>query len=146
MSFDLKSATPDTTLPFNGVIFGADSQSAASPSVYPAYVLLGVPQSSKSADYTLTLTDGGTHILHPASDANARTFTIPANASVAFPIGSVVTFISAGGALTIAINSDTLYLAGTAGSTGGRTLAAYGIASAIKISSTSWVISGTNLT
>lgn len=32
---DLKIATPDGSLPSNGFLFGADSQSAASPSVYP---------------------------------------------------------------------------------------------------------------
>jgi hypothetical protein len=32
---DLKTETPDTTLPTDGFLFGADSQSAASPSVYP---------------------------------------------------------------------------------------------------------------
>ena len=31
---DLKAATPDTTLPTTGFLFGADSQAAASPSVY----------------------------------------------------------------------------------------------------------------
>lgn len=34
MAIDLKTATPDTTFPSGGVLFGADSQSAASPSVY----------------------------------------------------------------------------------------------------------------
>lgn len=145
MAYDLKTATPDTTLPVNGFIFGADSQSAANPSVYPAVNVIGVSQSSKSTDYTLTLADAGTHILHPSSDASGRTFTIPANASVAYPVGTVITFINAGGAVTIAITSDTMYLAGAAASTGSRTLDAYGIASAIKIASTTWVISGSNL-
>jgi hypothetical protein len=145
MSFDLKTATPDTSLPINGVLFGADSQASANPSVYPAVNVIGVKQTSKSADYTLTLADAGTHILHPSSDATTRTFTIPANASVAYPIGSVITFINAGGSVTIAINSDTMYLAGTAATTGSRTLDAYGMASAIKIDTTTWVISGSNL-
>lgn len=145
MSFDLKTATPDTTLPINGFLFGADSQSASNPSVYPAVNVIGVTQSSKSADYTLTLADAGTHILHPSSDASGRTFTIPANASVAYPVGTVITFINAGGTITIAITSDTMYLAGAAATTGSRTLDAYGMASAIKIASTTWVISGSNL-
>jgi len=34
MAFDLKSATPDTSFPANGFLFGADSQAAASPSIY----------------------------------------------------------------------------------------------------------------
>lgn len=105
---------------------------------------LGVPQNSQSDDYTLIATDAGKHIFHPAGDANDRTFTIPANSSVAYPIGTAVTFINMSNTVTIAITSDTLTLAG-AGSTGSRTLAAYGMATAIKITSTSWIISGTNL-
>jgi hypothetical protein len=37
------------------------------------------PVNSQSADYTLVLADSGKTILHPISDDNARTFTIPAN-------------------------------------------------------------------
>lgn len=45
MAVNLKTATPDTTLPTAGFLFGADSQSASAPSVYPmsalAQTLLG---------------------------------------------------------------------------------------------------------
>lgn len=107
----------------------------------------GVPQNSQSAAYTLVITDAGKHILHPSADTTARTFTIPANGTVAFPVGTVVTFINqnAGGVITIAITTDTMRLAG-AGTTGSRTLAANGIATAIKLTSTEWIISGTGLT
>jgi hypothetical protein len=47
--------------------------------------------------------------------------------------------------VTIAITTDTMYLAG-AGTTGSRTLAAYGMATAVKVTSTSWIISGNGLT
>jgi hypothetical protein len=104
-----------------------------------------IQQNSQSADYTLVLADSGKHILHPAADTNNRTFTIPANASVAYPVGTCVTFVNEVNTVTIAITSDTLTLAG-AGSTGSRTLAANGIATAIKITSTKWMISGTGLT
>jgi hypothetical protein len=102
--------------------------------------------NSRSADYTLVLADSGKTIFHPASDNNARTFTIPANSSVAYPVGTVVSFINLAVAnVTIAITSDTMYLAGP-GTTGSRTLAQFGIASALKVSSTDWVISGNGLT
>jgi len=106
-----------------------------------------IPQNSQSADYTLVLADSGKHILHPSADTTARTFTIPANSSVAFAIGTAVTFINqnAGGVITIAITTDTMRLAG-AGTTGSRTLAANGVATAVKITSTEWIISGTGLT
>jgi hypothetical protein len=106
-----------------------------------------IPQNSQSAAYTLALTDSGEHILHPSADTTARTFTIPANSSVSFPIGTAVTFINQNGAgvVTIAITTDTMRLAG-AGTTGSRTLAANGVATAIKITSTEWIISGVGLT
>ena len=49
------------------------------------------------------------------------------------------------GAGAVAITTDTMYLS-SAGTTGTRTLAAYGVAKAIKVTSTSWIISGTGLT
>jgi hypothetical protein len=106
-----------------------------------------IPQNSQSAAYTAVLADSGKHILHPSADTTARTFTIPANGTVAYPIGTALTFINQNGAgtVTIAITSDTMRLAG-AGTTGSRTLAANGVATAIKITSTEWIISGTGLT
>lgn len=105
-----------------------------------------IPQNSQSADYTLVIGDANGHLLHPSADTNDRTFTIPANASVAYPIGTAITFVNmSANDLSIAITSDTLYLGG-AGTTGTRTLGQYGIATAIKITSTSWVISGNGLT
>ena len=108
---------------------------------------LNIPQNSQSAAYTLVLADSGKQILHPSADTTARTFTIPANGTVAFPIGTAVTFINQNGAgvVTIAITTDTMRLAG-AGTTGSRTLAANGIATAVKVTSTEWIISGTGLT
>ena len=71
----------------------------------------------------------------------------PANSSVAYPIGTALTFVNqaSAGVMTIAITTDTMRLAG-AGTTGSRTLAANGIATAIKVTSTEWLISGTGLT
>lgn len=106
-----------------------------------------IPQNSKSTAYTTVLADAQKHILHPAADTTARTFTIDSNANVAYPIGTAITFINqnAGGVITIAITTDTMRLAGP-GTTGNRTLAANGVATAIKITSTEWIISGTGLT
>ncbi len=103
------------------------------------------PINSQSAAYTLVLADAGKTILHPIADNNARTFTIPANSSVVYPVGTVITFVNLINTVTIAITSDTMYLAGD-GTTGSRTLAAYGVASAVKVASTTWIISGNGLT
>lgn len=106
---------------------------------------LNIPQNSQSVDYTAVLADRAFHIFHPTADNNPRTFTIPSNASVPYPIGTAITFVNKINSLTIAINSDTLTMAGT-GTTGSRTLAANGIATALKITSTEWIISGEGLT
>lgn len=104
------------------------------------------PVNSQSAAYTTVLADSGKVILHPSTDANARTFTIAANSSVAYAVGTVLTFVNmTSQVVTIAINTDTLYLAGT-GTTGSRSLAQYGMATAVKLTSTTWLISGSGLT
>ena len=102
--------------------------------------------NSQSTAYTAVLSDGGGCLQHPSSDGSARTFTIPANASVPYAPGTTITFENQTGAgvLTIAINSDTLtFLPG--GSTGNRTLTAPGMCTAFKDGTTSWVISGAGL-
>lgn len=105
----------------------------------------GLNQNSQSANYTLLTTDRNKHILHPNGAGAGDTFTIPANASVAFPLGTVVTFVNRdSNAVLIAITTDTMILASTT-TTGTRSLAQNGIATAIKVESTLWLISGTGL-
>lgn len=106
-----------------------------------------IPQVPQSAAYTLVLTDAGKHILHPSADTTARIFTIPANSSTSFPIGAAVTFVNqnSAGTLTISIANDVMRLAGV-GTTGSRTLAANGVATAVKLTTTEWIISGSGLT
>ena len=108
---------------------------------------IGIPQNSKSTAYTTVLADAGKHILHPSADTSARTFTIDSNANVAYPVGTVITFVNqdSAGVVTIAITADTMRQAGT-GSTGSRTLAANGMATALKLEATEWIINGTGLT
>ena len=130
-----------------GSITGTLSSQADLQAALDAKANPGIAQNSQSGAYTLVLSDANKHLLHPSADTTARTFTIPANASVAFPIGTAVTFVNqnAAGVITIAITSDTMRLAG-AGTTGSRTLAANGMATALKITATEWIISGTGLT
>ncbi len=108
---------------------------------------LNIPQNSQSANYTLVLSDSWKHIYHPSADTTARTFTIPANSSVAFPVWTAITFVNdtSAWAVTITITDDTLVLA-WAWTTWSRTLAANWIATAIKITSTRWQINWTWLT
>lgn len=106
-----------------------------------------VQQNGQSVDYTLVLADEGKHLFHPTSDATARAWTIPANASVAFEVGAAITFVNQNGAgsISIAITTDTMRLAGP-GTVGTRTLAANGMATALKVAATEWIISGVGLT
>lgn len=108
-----------------------------------------IPQNAQTGSYTLVLADSGKHIYH-ASGAGAATYTIPAASSVAYPIGTAITFINLSStSISIAITTDTMYLS-SAGTTGTRTLAQYGSATAIKVSGLSssgiWMISGSGLT
>jgi hypothetical protein len=109
---------------------------------------LGLPQSATATSATLAMGDAGKHIYVTTA---SQTITIPAASSVAYPIGTTLTFIAGPSATTvsIAITTDTLRLAGGT-STGTRTLAANGMATAVKVSGTSsagvWYINGTGLT
>lgn len=105
---------------------------------------MGIPQNIQNGSYNIVLGDSGKHIYHPINTA-AAVYTFPANSNVAFTIGSAVTIINgSANNITISLTSDTLYLAGN-GATGSRTLTQYGIATAVKVTSNSWLISGTNL-
>lgn len=106
---------------------------------------LTIPQNSQNGAYNVVLADTGRQLYHPAGQA-AATYTIPANSNVAFAVGAALTFINlSANAVTVSVTTDTMYLS-SAGTTGNRTLAQYGIATAVKITSTSWIISGSGLT
>lgn len=103
-----------------------------------------IPQNAQTGNYTMVLGDSGKHIYH-ANAAGAAAYTIPANASVAFDIGTVITFINRSAtSITIAITTDTLTWS-VGGATGTRTLAQYGLATATKITATEWLLTGVNI-
>lgn len=105
----------------------------------------GTPQNIQNGNYNLVLGDAGKSI-YKASGGAGETITIPANASVAFPIGTVIEIINdGGGTLSIAITTDSLEELDT-GNTGTRTLADNGKAIIQKVTSTAWKISGVGLT
>lgn len=100
---------------------------------------MGMPQNSQSADYTLVAADRGKAVYQTGA---GKTVTIPANASVAFPIGTVIAIDAAAGVtVAIAITTDTLRLVPN-NSTGSRTLAGPGSAYVRKMTATEWWIRG----
>lgn len=136
-----KTLTFSNTLTFAGT----DATTMTFPPASASIGYLNIPQNSQSTAYTTVLADSGKHILHPTADNNARTFTIDSNANVAYPVGTAITFINQINTVTIAITADTLTL-NPGGTTGSRTLAASGMATAVKVAATVWVISGVGLT
>jgi hypothetical protein len=125
---------------------GTGNANLTFPSTTSSIGYLNIPQNSQSAAYTTVASDAGSTIIHPASDANARTFTIAANSSVPYILGTVIQFINmTSQSVTIAINTDTLTWA-QGGGTGSRTLGQYGVANCIKVAATQWLITGTNVT
>lgn len=108
---------------------------------------LEIPQNSKSAAYTTVLSDSGKHIYHPSADTTARIWTIDSNANVAYPIGTAITFDNdtSAGVITLAITTDTLVWL-PSGTTGSRSIAAGGQATALKVTGTRWHLTGVGIT
>jgi hypothetical protein len=99
-----------------------------------------------SSNYVCTIDDAQKLML---TQTNGLTITIPSNASVPYPVGTALTFCYfASGGITIPItgsgSTDYLYLAGQ-NVNGTRTLGAFGLATAIKLFTNYWIISGSNL-
>jgi hypothetical protein len=104
--------------------------------------LASVTQNTENADYTLVLTDANKQIYK--SNTSAYAWTVPANASVAFPIGTIVTMVNAGSSGAITITRDTgvaIILAGD-GTDSNKTLAAYGVCTLLKVGTNTWYVSG----
>lgn len=99
----------------------------------------GVPLSGQmqGALIVLALTDAGKRVANTTGG-----WTIPANASVAFPTDTVIVLHNNSAvAQSVAITTDTLTLEGTT-TTGTRSVLANGTARLIKTAATSWLIAG----
>lgn len=93
--------------------------------------------------YTFVLTDNGR--LVTASNASAQTYSIPTNASVAFPIGTQINIIQIGaGQVTInAVTSGTTTVSSTgATATAPKLRAQYSSATCIKAGTDLWYVVG----
>jgi hypothetical protein len=99
--------------------------------------------NQQNADYTFTIHDPA-RITRKNSGGAGETWTIPANSSVPFRVGTVLEGVNyGGGTLSIAITTDTLH---HSAGTGTRTIASGSYFRIIKVTSTVWAIEGTGIT
>lgn len=100
-------------------------------------------KTAQTADYTPVLADQY-QVLIPMNKATAVNFTIPTNANVAYPVGTVLNVLNIGaGTCTIkAITSGTTTVL-SAGSTAAQpTLGQYKSAACIKTATDTWYVVG----
>lgn len=93
--------------------------------------------NGQTASYTTVLADAGK--LVTVSSTSATTVTIPLNATVAYPVGTVLSFAN--------LNTGAVTIAATSGATlsspaGARITTQYAQASAVKIGTDTWLLSG----
>lgn len=105
--------------------------------------LSGTPVDTQNGNYTFVMTDR--ERMRRKTDGSAATWTIPANGTTAFPIGSKIygENANAAGNITLAITTDTL---NWLGNTGSRTIAPRGKFCAHKVTSTEWTLNGIGIT
>ena len=109
---------------------------------YNGLVTYAVP-ADQTADYTAVLTDQY-QVLVPMNKATAVAFKIPTNASVAFPVGTVITVLNKGaGTLTIsAVSSGTTTVLSAGAVIAAPTLGQYKSAALIKTATDIWYVVG----
>lgn len=99
--------------------------------------------SDQTADYTPVIADQYQALI-PMNKATAVNFTIPTNASVAYPVGTVLTVLNKGaGAVTIkAVTSGTTTVLSAGAVAAQPTLAQYKTAACIKTATDTWYVVG----
>ena len=114
-----------------------------SAAMYNGLVTFTVSADSTAATYTAVLADQY-QVLQPINSASATAFKIPTNASVAFPIGTVITVLNKGaGTCTIsATTSGTTTVLSAGAVAASPTLGQYKSASCIKTATDVWYVVG----
>ena len=99
--------------------------------------------TANTSDYTAVLADQY-QVLEIMNKATAIAFKIPTNASVAFPIGTVITVLNIGaGTCTIsAVTSGTTTVLSAGATAAAPTLAQYKSAACIKTATDTWYVVG----
>jgi hypothetical protein len=99
--------------------------------------------ADNTSDYTAVL-DDQYQVLKVMNKATAVAFNIPTNASVAFPVGTVITVLNKGaGTCTIsAVTSGTTTILSAGSTVAAPTLGQYKTAACIKTATDTWYVVG----
>ena len=99
--------------------------------------------AAQTADYTAVIADAY-QVLELMNKATAIAYKIPTNASVAFPIGTVLNILNIGaGAVTIsAVTPGTTTILSAGATAASPTLAQYKSAACIKTATDTWYVVG----
>lgn len=99
--------------------------------------------SDQTADYTAVLNDSYQALI-PMNKATAIAFKLPTNASVAFPVGTVITVLNKGvGTCTIsAVTPGTTTVLSAGATAASPTLGQYKTAACIKTATDAWYVVG----
>jgi hypothetical protein len=122
--------------------FPAVSGDILSASMYNGLVSFAI-NTQTAATYTAASTDQY-QVLVTMNYATANTFKIPTNASVAFPIGTVITVLALGaGTCTIsAVTSGTTTVVSVGATPSAPSIGTYKSAACIKTGTDTWVVVG----
>jgi hypothetical protein len=109
---------------------------------------LTIPQVIKDENATLQLLDTGKHWYHSSAATGAHTWTIAADATIAYPIGHVTTFCNDHSTHNVILTGAVgvaLALVGD-GTEGPITIAPRGAATALKVAANRWMVQGKGAT
>lgn len=105
----------------------------------------GAPTATQDTDYTFVLADAGRLKIH--TSGSGHTYTIPTNATVAFPNGTVILIRNSGaGSVTVARSGGVALRKAGVSTDANATVAQWGYVSLLKEDTDSWLIVGTGVT
>ena len=135
---EINDLTEKTTLVYTDEVLMQETSGGTTKKVQVGTLSSGITANAQTGTtYTLVIGDAGK--LVTLSNASAITLTIPANASVAFAVGTVIDLLQLGaGQVTVAITSDTL----SSSSGNVKLTGQYSAASIVKTAATTWVLFG----
>jgi len=143
----VSSATPDIGFNISGLtaltgagIAGVDllymDNGAGGTGNSVQYMDFGIPVDDKTDAYTTVIGDANRFIT--VNHASAKVVTIPANGTVAYPVGTMFVIMQKGaGQVSVAVTTDTVRAPN-----GAKCRAQYSVIQVTKVAATEWVIAG----